>query len=458
MVRGMRSDDTVQRHVQGLREREHLGAGPSVGWPRPFSVLVKPVSADCNLECTYCFYHGRPTDPYRGQGRHLMSPEVLEALLRQYMPLAGSNPSFGWQGGEPTLAGLDFFRQVVRLQQRYGVSGQVVGNGLQTNGLLINREWAQFLARYNFLVGISLDGPQEVHDRFRRDGAGHGSWQRVMEAIGLLRQCGVAFNILAVVNRLSAQRPADIYGFFREQGFEFIQFIPCVERDPRSGDIAPFSVTPQQWGDFLCELFDLWWNDGEPEASLRTFENVLAAYLGQRPESCEYGDRCDSYVVVEYNGDVYPCDFFVTEPWRLGNLLQTPLARIIASPKAEAFSRIKARPYAECRECPWDFICHHGCSRFRVGPDGRFGRHHYLCPALKQFYAHADGRFRKLTTRIRLERTRSAIASGMRVHRNDPCPCGSGLKFKQCCRRWLVADGAGVDRSGVAPTDKDGDG
>jgi uncharacterized protein len=406
---------------------------PSTDESRSFSVLVKPASADCNLECSYCFYHGRPTDPYRSQGRHRMNSEVLTAFLRQYMVLAGPNPSFGWQGGEPTLAGLDFFRQVVHLQQRFGVSGQVVGNGLQTNGLLLDGEWARFLAQYNVLVGVSLDGPQELHDRYRRNAAGHGSWQRVMDAIGLLRQHGVAFNILAVVNYLTAQRPAEIYGFFRQQGFDFMQFIPCVERDPQSGEMAPFSVTPQQYGDFLCELFDLWWNGGEPEASLRTFDNVLAAYLGQGGESCEHRQRCDSYVVIEYNGDVYPCDFFVSREWWLGNLLDTPLSHIIKSARAEEFSRIKEGPYAECEACPWDFICHHGCSRFRLGPDGRFGQRHILCPAFKRFYAHADQRFRELAARIRLERTRTAIASGLRVRRNDPCPCGSGLKYKQCC-------------------------
>jgi uncharacterized protein len=403
------------------------------GQPRAFSLLVKPVSADCNLRCAYCFYHDRPTDPYRGAQRHRMIPVVLRTLLRQYMPLAGPNPSFGWQGGEPTLAGLDFFRQVVHLQRRFGVSGQVVGNGLQTNGLLVNREWAQFLAQYNFLVGISLDGPQEMHDHYRRNGPGKGSWQRVMEAIDMLRQYRVAFNILAVVNDLTAQRPAEVFSFFREQGFDFVQFIPCVERDPQSGELAPFSVTPRRWGDFLCRLFDLWWNGGESEVSLRTFENVLAAYLGREPESCEHGTRCDSYVVIEYNGDVYPCDFFVAEEWRLGNLLEAPLVQILRSPRAAEFGRIKERNYAECDACTWDFICHHGCSRFRLAPDGRFGQHHYFCSALKQFYAHTEQRFHELAARIRRQRTRAAIASGTRVRRNDPCLCGSGLKYKQCC-------------------------
>jgi len=362
-----------------------------------------------------------------------MTPEVLRAFLHQYMPLAGPNPSFGWQGGEPTLAGLDFFREVVHLQQRFGVSGQVVGNGLQTNGLLIDRDWAQFLAEYNFLVGISLDGPRDMHDHYRRNAAGHGSWQRVMGSIELLRRYGVAFNILAVVNHLTAQKPAEIYSFFREQGFEFMQFIPCVERNPRTSEMAPFSVTPQQWGDFLCELFDVWWNDGEPEASLRTFDNVLAAYMGEAPESCEHNGRCDSYVVVEYNGDVYPCDFFVAKEWQLGNLLETPLAQIVKSSRAEEFSRIKEGPYAACDTCAWDFICHHGCSRFRLTPERRFGQDHILCPAIKQFHAYTRERFRELASRIRLQRTRAAIASGVRVGRNAPCPCGSGLKYKQCC-------------------------
>jgi uncharacterized protein len=282
-------------------------------------------------------------------------------------------------------------------------------------------------------VGISLDGPQELHDHYRRNAAGQGSWQRVMDVIELLRQHRVAFNILAVVNDVTAQRPDEIYRFFREQGFDFVQFIPCVERDPRSGEVASFSVTPQRWGDFLCKLFDLWWNGGEPQVSLRTFENVLAAYLGQDPESCEHGSRCDSYVVIEYNGDVYPCDFFVAEEWRLGNLLETPLEQIVGTPRAMGFSSIKAREYIECDACQWDFICHHGCSRFRLTADGRFGQHHYFCPALKQFHAYTEQRFRELAARIRRQRTQAAIASGTRVRRNDPCPCRSGLKYKQCC-------------------------
>ena len=424
----------------------------SAGELRAFAVLVKPASGDCNLECGYCFYHGRPTDPYRHERRHRMRSETLTTFLRQYMPIAGPNPSFGWQGGEPTLMGLGFFRQVVRLQQRFGLSGQVVGNGLQTNALLIDQEWARFLAQYHFLVGVSLDGPQELHDHYRYDAAGHGSWRRVMGAIEALRQQEVAFNILAVVNDLTSQRPREIYHFFREQGFDFMQFIPCVERDPQSGDIAPFSVTPQQYGDFLCELFDLWWNDGEPEASLRTFENVLAAYLGQELESCEHRERCGSYVVIEYNGDVYPCDFFVAKRWRLGNLMEAPLAQIVRSAKAESFNRIKEGPYAECDTCPWDFICHHGCSRFRLGPEGRFGQHHILCPALKQFHAYTDSRFRELAVRVRLKRTRAAIASGVRVRRNDPCPCGSGLKYKQCCGR-VKATALGGREEGDGHTD-----
>jgi uncharacterized protein len=330
---------------------------------------------------------------------------------------------------------LDFFRRVVRLQQRFGLSGQVVGNGLQTNGLLLDREWARFLAQYNFLVGISLDGPEEMHDLYRRNAAGQGSWQRVMDAIMLLREHRVAFNILAVVNDVTVQSPKEIYSFFREQGYDFVQFIPCVERDPISGQISSYSVTPQSWGDFLCSLFDLWWNGGDPEISLRTFENVLATYVGQGPESCEYGSGCNSYVVIEHNGDVYPCDFFVAEEWRLGNILEMPLAQIVGTERAMEFNRIKARAYVECDACPWDFICHHGCSRFRMTASGRFGENHYLCSALKQFHAYTEQRFRELAGRIRLRRTEAAIASGRRVRRNDPCPCGSGLKYKQCCGR-----------------------
>jgi len=364
-----------------------------------------------------------------------MSPQVLEALVKQGMRLNRHQATFGWQGGEPTLAGLDFFRKVVELEQRYGFSGQVVGNGLQTNGLLLDASWARFLRQYNFLVGVSLDGPAPYHDAYRTSLRGAPSHERVVAALRLLAQYGVAFNILAVVNRLTAQHGAEIYDYFLSQGWSYMQFIPCVERDPATGRLADFSVEPERFGDFLCAVFDRWYNGGNPQASVRDFEAILAAYLGQEAPLCSYQRECGSYLVVEYNGDVYPCDFMVDRGHYLGNLLETPLENLFASEGLKRFAARKATPRPECRDCLWLPYCHQGCPRF-VGLDGPG---HYLCRAYRLFFAHSHESFMRLRERILRERSlalaEASTSPGRAVGRNDPCPCGSGKKFKACCGR-----------------------
>jgi len=399
------------------------------------SVLVKPVSGDCNLACEYCFYHDRPTDPYRGQVRHRMKDRVLRSLIRQMMEMAGPEVSFGWQGGEPTLAGLDFFERVVAYERRYGRSGQIVANGIQTNGWLIDDRWAAFFRRYKFLVGISLDGPEKLHDRYRRTPSGRGTHARVMRAIETLRRHGVEFNILAVVNACTVEKPIEIYDYFLSHGFHYLQFIPCVEIDPETGQITDFSVQPEQYGRFLCRLFDCWYNKGYPRASERTFDAVLMAYMGMEPQMCVFQERCGAYVVVEYNGDVYPCDFLVREDLRLGNILERPLREIVMDSRFRAFASAKSG-YPECEECRWDFICHGGCQRMRgiVGEENK----QYLCEAYKQFFNYSERGFLQLRDRLRAEkqsRVSNAPTSKRAVGRNDPCPCGSGKKYKHCCMK-----------------------
>ena len=312
--------------------------------PAPGSLLIKPASADCNLHCSYCFYHERPSDPYGGGPVHRMSDAVLDALISQAMRLDRTRAVFGWQGGEPTLCGLGFFERVVALQQQYGYPGQSVSNGLQTNGLLLDDDWARFLRRYSFLVGISLDGPEQYHDRYRVHVSGAGSHVRVMESIARMERQGVAYNILSVVNRETALHGAEIYDYLVGQGFQYLQFIPCVETDPQSGEVAEFSVRPEQYGDFLCEVFDRWYNGGHPEVSVRDFDSILARYLGQDASVCCYQERCGSYLVVEYNGDLYPCDFFVREDMRLGNLDRITLEQAFVSSALAEFADHKADP------------------------------------------------------------------------------------------------------------------
>lgn len=400
------------------------------------SLLIKPASGDCNLHCQYCFYHDRPTDPYRQEHRRRMSPEVLDALIRQGMRLNRSNATFGWQGGEPTLCGLDFFRRVVELQQKYGSPGQAVSNGLQTNGLLLTPVWAEFLREYHFLLGVSLDGPAEYHDHYRTYPSGKPTHQRVLDALHMLSEHQVEFNILTVVNRINADHGVEVYDYLVSEGFTFLQFIPCVEVDPQTGRVTEFSVTPEQFGDFLCAVFDRWYNDGDPQVSVRDFEATLAVYLGQEAPLCCYQERCGGYLVVEHNGDVYPCDFFVREDLYVGNVLETPLEELFASDVVRRFAAAKAAPRPECAQCVWTGLCNQGCPRF-VNVEGN--RRHYLCAAYQRFFTHSHDRFVALRDRLLLQQGldphRAPRIPASPVGRNDPCPCGSGRKYKACCAR-----------------------
>jgi uncharacterized protein len=407
---------------------------PSVAPPR--SLLIKPASGDCNLHCAYCFYHDRESDPYREARHPRMSAEVLDALIRQGMAMDRRQATFGWQGGEPTLAGLDFFRQVVALQQRYGAAGQSVSNGLQTNGLLLNAEWARFLRQYSFLLGVSLDGPAAYHDAYRQYANGGPTHARVMDSLRLLRQYHVEFNVLSVVNRVTADHGEEVFDYLAGEGFDFLQFIPCVEVDPATSEIAEFSVRPEQYGDFLCQVFDRWYNQGNPQVSIRDFEAILAVYVGQEAPLCCYQEQCGSYLVVEYNGDLYPCDFLVRSDTYIGNLMDMTLTQAFASAALQRFKALKADPRPECQVCAWMPLCHQGCYRF-VNVDG--SKRHYLCRAYQQFFAHSREGFIKLRERVLLSQGRDPAkappAPPRTVGRNDPCPCGSGLKYKQCCGR-----------------------
>lgn len=395
---------------------------PTINDPR--SLLIKPVSGECNLHCSYCFYHERPSDPYRTTHHRLMSRDVLNILIQKGMALNHEHAAFGWQGGEPTLAGLDFFQEVVTLQQRYGYKGQVVSNGLQTNGLLLDAGWARFLREYRFLVGVSLDGPALWHDKYRHTRQDKPTQEQVLASLRLLRRYDVETNILAVVNHDTVQHPVEIYEYFLNLGLRYLQFIPCVEFDPVTGQPTEFSVTAEQFGEFLCALFDRWYNRGNPEASIRDFDAILAAHLGQSSPMCCYQTHCGSYLVVEYNGDLYPCDFYVQEDQRIGNLAELTLQAAFTSPLIKQFAANKAKPRPECTACAWYAVCQQGCPRFLI--QGR----HYLCQAYQRFLAYSQPAYLALVAQI--ENGQSTQPTNG-VGRNDPCPCGSGRKFKQCC-------------------------
>jgi len=356
------------------------------------SVLVKPVSADCNLDCKYCFYSSKSV-LYPETRRHRMSDRVLRELTAQLMALSPERASFCWQGGEPTLAGLDFYRKAVKYQSLFGIPEQTVGNSLQTNGTLIDEEWARFLARYNFLVGVSLDGPQELHDHYRKDQAGKGSYNSVLKSVNCLRQYKVDFNILVLLNNRNIENPRELYHFLLKQDFRFLQFIPCIERDLEKGGPAEYSITPEQYGQFLCTVFDEWTREEIPQVYIRDFDDILIAYVTGESPSCIYSRECGRYLVVEYNGDVYPCDFYVDPRWLLGNLTEQPLEEMIVGEKLAEFRSRKAEMAHECRDCSWLRYCNGGCPKHWtvLGLD-----HNYFCSSYRTFFKHSHQKFLEL--------------------------------------------------------------
>ncbi len=407
--------------------------------PRQFQLLIKPASADCNAACKYCFY-GRVAEEgmYPDQNQHRMPHNVLEKMTADLMSHRFPSTIFCWQGGEPTLMGLDFFKYAVQLQQRYGLPGQQVGNAFQTNGVLIDEEWARFFAQYQFLVGLSIDGPEDVHNMYRINRAGRGIWKDVMRAAELCRKHNVSFNILSVVSKANENRARDVYQWMVEQNFEFLQFIPCIETHPETGQIAPFSTSPEGYGRFLCELFDIWWETkGYQTVSIRTFDAILNYHVLGRAGMCIFGPSCDVYLVVEHNGDVYPCDFFVRPDLKLGNLLDHPLETFFANPVHRQFACSKVnRVHPECHDCKWWSICHAGCQKDRIDADGFDKRRTYFCESYKQFFEHTESRFKILRDDVlRRRQPQPVVPPGTKVGRNDPCPCGSGRKFKHCCGR-----------------------
>ncbi len=367
------------------------------------SILVKPAGPDCNMACTYCFYLEK--DRLFPEVRtHRMSEEVLQEMIRQFLGQGDRQLSFGWQGGEPTLMGLPFFKKAVALQQKYG-RGQTVGNGLQTNGLLIDQGWARFLKEYSFLVGLSLDGPEHIHDHYRFLRGGDRSWSKVKDRAKLMLDAGVAVNALSTVNDYSVQFPEEIYRFHQELGLSYMQFIPIVEpHGEKPGEAAPFSVSAKAYGEFLCTLFDLWIQDfknGLPTTSIRFFESVFHVYAGVAPPECTLLEQCGIYLVVEHNGDVYACDFFVEPEWKLGNLMDGDrLIDLLNSERQTAFGEVKAALPEPCRTCRWLRYCRGGCPNDRIVTNGRFTDPSYFCGAYKQFFDHAAGRLAQIAAQL----------------------------------------------------------
>ncbi|MCP5101728.1 MAG: anaerobic sulfatase maturase [bacterium] len=379
------------------RRHKNSGIKPGTG-PRKILdfVLVKPAGPDCNMACGYCFYLEK-AEMFPRTSVHRMSETVLREMTRQVMSRGDHPVSFGWQGGEPTLMGLPFFRKAVAFQEEFGENRQV-GNSLQTNGLLLDRDWAVFLRDYRFLVGLSLDGPRHIHDYYRKQQGGAGSWQRVTEKLKLLLDNDVQVNALTVVNDYSVDFAEEIYAWNKSAGLSFMQFIPCVEPDADvPGKAAPFSVPAEKYGQFLITLFDLWLGDfvyGEPTTSVRFFDSLFYTYVDRTPPQCTLLPECGTYLVVEYNGNVYACDFYVEPRWKLGNVAENRLTELLNSSLQNRFGRRKSNLPPACLECKWLVYCRGGCVKDRrLSPEpakpAEPGGANYLCAAYRAFFEHA---------------------------------------------------------------------
>lgn len=425
-----------------------------------FHIMTKPIGPVCNLDCKYCFYLEKAR-LYPGNSRWRMSDALLEDYVRQYIE-AQDVPtiSFAWQGGEPTLLGVSFFQRVVELQRRYA-DGKQVTNALQTNGTLLDDEWCAFLAGNRFLVGLSLDGPQDLHDAYRVDPRGRPTFDAVMRGLETLKRHGVEFNLLTVVNRLNSRRSLEVYRFLREVGSGFIQFIPLVERanaSPETGlDLAPppshgqqahhvvteWSVEPYQYGNFLNTVFDEWVSRDVGQVFVQIFDNTLGAWLGEGSSLCVFDEACGKALAMEHNGDVYACDHYAYPEYLRGNLALTSLRQIVDAEGQRAFGEAKRDLLTrKCRECRFRFACNGDCPkhRFTTTPDGEPGQS-YLCEAYESFFTHTSRPFRQMADLVAHGRPASEIMHNCArdthtqppAGRNVPCPCGSGLKLKRCC-------------------------
>lgn len=370
---------------------------------KPLYVMLKPAGAHCNLACKYCYYLEK-NKLYPTAQRHLMSNEMLEQFTREYIEAQTMNQVlFTWHGGEPLLRSIDFYRKALSLQQKYA-GGRRIDNVIQTNGTLLTDEWCEFFAQNHWLVGISIDGPQPDHDHYRLTAAGKPSWQKVMQGIKLLKKHGVEWNAMAVVNAYNANHPLEFYRFFKENGCQFLQFTPIVERQTRHEDgrtlasladkdeisLSEASVAPEQWGYFLCAIFDEWVRKDVGKIFVEIFDCTLANWMGISPGICAYSKECGHAGVMEHNGDVYSCDHFVFPEYKLGNIRDHSLIDMLYGEQQQEFSRLKHSSLPrQCKECDMEFACHGECPKNRFMKD-KYGDSglNYLCPGYYHYYQH----------------------------------------------------------------------
>lgn len=435
----------------------------SVDAPPAFHLLAKPTGAVCNLDCSYCFFLSKEM-LYPGS-RFRMADELLETYIRQLIEAHARVPvvQVAWQGGEPTLMGVDFFRRSVELVDRYLRPGQRAEYTIQTNGTKLDQEWAEFLRENEFLVGISIDGPRDIHDAYRVTKGGRGSFDQVMRGLGCLRAGGVEYNVLTTVHAANQHEGAEVYRFLRDEcEARFMQFIPIIERtsgsNPNGDDTAAWaswrdrplytqsgesvterSVSPDGYGRFLIDVFEEWVRHDVGSVYVQMFDTALANWVGEQPGMCVHCETCGFALALEHTGDVYSCDHFVEPRYLLGNINERHLIDLVGSDQQKRFGRDKRDTLPSyCLECDVRFACHGGCpkDRFMMTPAGESGLN-YLCPSFKRFFHHVDAPMREMSELLRANRPPARIMeryarADARRGRNEPCPCGSGRKWKRC--------------------------
>jgi uncharacterized protein len=424
-----------------------------------FHLLAKPTGAVCNLNCAYCFFLSK--DRLYPGSRFRMTDEILEEYIRQYVEAQhGPEVTIAWQGGEPTLMGLDFFRRSVELAEKVQKPNTNILFTMQTNGTLLDDEWGQFFKEHNFLIGISIDGPPELHDAYRVDKGGKPTFDRVNRGLEFLKKHDVDFNILCTVHAANAEHPREVYRFFRDDlGAEFMQFIAIVERDNETGfqqgnKVTDRSVKAEQYGNFLIGVFDEWVQRDVGQVFVQLFDVALAAWVGAPPALCVFSPTCGNAVAMEHTGDLYSCDHFVEPDYLIGNIGDTPMVELVASEQQRKFGQDKLDTLPQyCRECQVRFVCHGGCPKNRfisappneatpdsnISPDSEGGLN-YLCAGYKAFFEHIDRPMRIMATLLRQNRAPAEImrieaqlqAAFARAKPTELCPCGSGRLFKDC--------------------------
>jgi uncharacterized protein len=411
---------------------------------REFQVFAKPGGSVCNLDCHYCYYLKTEHLYSKGESFHMPESLLEEYIIQHIDASSGSVINFSWHGGEPTILGLDYFRKIVDLQRKHHPPNQRITNGIQTNGTLLDEDWCRFLAAEGFSVGLSLDGPQEIHDRHRVTKNQKPTHKQAMHGYELLRQHRIPCDILCVVHAQNVQYPTRVYRFFKQIQAQYIEFLPLVEPQPeQEGGVSNRTVPAEALGNFLCTIFDEWMRQDIERIKVQIFEEAARTAFGQEHSLCIFRKTCGDVPVVEHNGDFFSCDHFVNTEHRLGNIEEAPLVHFLESPAQRAFGQAKWDTLPRyCQACEVLNMCHGGCPKDRIvrAPDGEAGLN-YLCAGYKRFFTHCQPFVANLSVlwhrqplgqEIPLTQPRAAPPT-LKTGRNDPCPCGSGKKYKKCC-------------------------